>query len=34
MAGVSGDPALDNDEDLVNNFKVGAVLGLLMGGSF
>lgn len=34
IAGISGDPALDNDEDLVNNFKVGAALGLLMGGSF
>lgn len=34
IAGISGDPALDNDEELVNNFKVGAALGLLMGGSF
>jgi hypothetical protein len=33
IAGVSGDPALDNDEELVNNFKVGAAIGFLMGGS-
>lgn len=33
IAGVSGDPALDNDEELVNNFKVGVAIGFLMGGS-
>lgn len=32
IAGISGDPALDNDKELVNNFKVGAAIGLLMGG--
>lgn len=32
VAGISGDPALDGNKELVDNFKVGAAIGLLMGG--
>lgn len=33
VAGVSGNPALNNNKELVDNFKVGAAIGLLMGGT-
>lgn len=32
VAGISGDPALDGNKELVDNFKVGAAIGLIMGG--
>ena len=32
LAGLHKDPALNNDEELANNFKVGAAIGFIMGG--
>lgn len=32
LAGLHNNPALNNDEELANNFKVGAAIGFIMGG--
>lgn len=32
LMGISSDEALNNDEELATNFKVGALVGMLMGG--
>lgn len=32
VLGISGDPALNSDKELADNFKVGTAIGFLMGG--
>ena len=32
VLGISGDPALNSDKELSDNFKIGTLVGLLMGG--